>query len=62
MLQQHTCRYMAAKTQEKKTSQREVQLDRKVKCLEEELQKTKEQLNKEYVVHEVKKAKVVKDN
>ena len=51
---------MATKTQEKKISQREFQLDRKVKSLEEELQKTKEQLNRESLVHEVKKAKVLK--
>lgn len=50
---------MATKTQEKKISQRELQLDRKVKSLEEELQKTKEQLNRESLVHEVKRAKVL---
>lgn len=51
---------MATKTLEKKNLQREVQLDRKVKSLEEELQRTKEQLNRESLVHEVKKAKVKK--
>lgn len=56
----HFFRYMATKTQEKKNLQREVQLDRKVKSLEEELQRTKEQLNRESLVHEVKKAKVFK--
>lgn len=51
-------RYMAIKTQEKKTSQREAQLDRKVTSLEEELYKTKTQLDREYQAQEAKKAKV----
>lgn len=49
---------MAIKTQEKKTSQREVQLERKVTSLEEELHKTKSQLDREYLAQEIKKAKV----
>lgn len=49
---------MAIKTQEKKTSQRETQLERKVTSLEEELHKTKTQLDREYLAQEVKKAKV----
>lgn len=49
---------MAIKTQEKKTSQREMQLDRKVASLEEELHKTKTQLDREYLAQEVKRAKV----
>lgn len=49
---------MAVKTQEKKTSQRETQLERKVASLEEELHKTKTQLDREYLAQEVKRAKV----
>lgn len=49
---------MAIKTQEKKTSQREMQLERKVASLEEELHKTKTQLDREYLAQEVKRAKV----
>lgn len=49
---------MAVKTQEKKTSQRETQLERKVTALEEELHKTKTQLDREYLAQEAKRAKV----
>lgn len=49
---------MAIKTQEKKTSQRETQLERKVTALEEELHKTKAQLDREYLAQEAKRAKV----
>lgn len=49
---------MTIKTQEKKTSQREAQLERKVASLEEELQKAKAQLDKEYLAQEAKRAKV----
>lgn len=49
---------MAIKTQEKKTSQREVQLERKVTALEEELHKTKTQLDREYLAQEAKRVKV----
>lgn len=49
---------MAIKTQEKKTSQRETQLERKVTALEEELHKTKAQLDREYLAQETKRAKV----
>lgn len=49
---------MAIKSQEKKTSQREMQLDRKVASLEEELHKTKTQLDREYLAQEVKRVKV----
>lgn len=51
-------RYMAIKAQEKKTSQREAQLERKVTSLEEELHKAKTQLDREYLAQEAKKAKV----
>lgn len=50
---------MAIKTQEKKTSQREGQLERKVAALEEELHKRKMQLDREYLAQEAKKAKVI---
>lgn len=49
---------MAVKAQEKKISQREAQLERKVTSLEEELHKTKAQLDREYLAQEAKKAKV----
>lgn len=49
---------MAVKSQEKKSSQREIQLERKVKSLEEELEKAQMRLDREYLVHEIKKAKV----
>lgn len=49
---------MMTKTQEKKTMQREAQLERKVTSLEEELHKTKTQLDREYLAQEIKKAKV----
>lgn len=49
---------MAVRIQEKKTSQRENQLERKVKSLEEELYKARAQLDKEYVAQGAKKAKV----
>lgn len=49
---------MATKSQEKKISQREAQLERKVTSLEEELYKTKTQLDREYLAQEAKKAKV----
>lgn len=53
---------MAIKTQEKKTSRREEQLERKVTSLEEELNKTKIQLDREYLAQEAKKAKVHNKN
>lgn len=49
---------MAVRIQEKKTSQRENQLERKVKSLEEELYKARAQLDKEYLAQGAKKAKV----
>lgn len=49
---------MAIKTQEKKTSQREAQLERKVASVEEELKKAKTQLDRENLAQEAKKAKV----
>lgn len=49
---------MAVKAQEKKTSQREMLLERKVKSLEEELEKARVQLDREYLAQEAKKAKV----
>lgn len=49
---------MAVRIQEKKTSQRENQLERKVKSLEEELYKARAQLDKEYLAQGAKRAKV----
>ncbi|XP_011868015.1 PREDICTED: centrosomal protein of 290 kDa isoform X2 [Vollenhovia emeryi] len=59
--QQLSRRYMAVKTQEKKTSQRETQLERKVASLEEELHKTKTQLDREYLAQEAKRAKTAEE-
>ncbi|XP_012225384.2 centrosomal protein of 290 kDa [Linepithema humile] len=59
--QQLSRRYMAIKSQEKKTSQREAQLERKVTSLEEELHKAKTQLDREYLAQEVKKAKTAEE-
>lgn len=50
---------MAVKAQEKRTSQREILLERKVKSLEEELEKARVQLDREYLAQEAKKAKVL---
>lgn len=50
---------MAVKAQEKKTSQREILLERKVKSLEEELEKARVQLDREYLAQEAKRAKVL---
>lgn len=57
-LPDHRRRYMTVKAQEKKSSQREVQLERKVKSLEEELEKAQAQLDRKYLAQEAKKAKV----
>ncbi|XP_026827696.1 centrosomal protein of 290 kDa isoform X2 [Ooceraea biroi] len=54
-------RYMATKTQERKTLQREGQLERKVISLEEELHKTKIQLDEKYLAQEAKKAKTAEE-
>ncbi|XP_029158200.1 centrosomal protein of 290 kDa-like [Nylanderia fulva] len=59
--QQLSRRYMATKTQEKKISQRETQLERKVTSLEEELHKAKTQLDREYLAQEIKKAKTAEE-
>ncbi|XP_014607132.1 PREDICTED: centrosomal protein of 290 kDa isoform X1 [Polistes canadensis] len=53
--------YMAVKTQEKKTSQREMQLERKVKSLEEELEKMRTQLEKKYLAQETRKVKTAEE-
>nr|XP_050862423.1 centrosomal protein of 290 kDa isoform X1 [Vespula vulgaris] len=53
--------YMAVKTQEKKTSQREMQLERKVKSLEEELEKMRTQLEREYLVQETRRVKTAEE-
>lgn len=49
---------MAVKAQEKKVSQREAQLERKLRTLEGELGKARAQLDREYLAQEAKKAKV----
>ncbi|CAD1480387.1 unnamed protein product, partial [Heterotrigona itama] len=54
-------RYMTVKAQEKKSSQREVQLERKVKSLEEELEKAQAQLDRKYLAQEAKKAKTAEE-
>ncbi|XP_011701872.1 PREDICTED: centrosomal protein of 290 kDa isoform X2 [Wasmannia auropunctata] len=59
--QQLSRRYMAIKTQEKKISQRETQLERKVTALEEELHKTKTQLDREYLAQGAKRAKTAEE-
>ncbi|XP_076766849.1 centrosomal protein 290kDa [Xylocopa sonorina] len=59
--QQLSRRYMALKGQEKRTSQREMQLERKVKSLEEELEKARSQLNREYLALEAKKVKTAEE-
>lgn len=51
-------RYMAVKTHEQKTSQREAQLERKARGLEEELHSLKLQLEREKFTNENKKLKV----
>lgn len=51
---------MAEKSQEKKTTKREVQLDRKIKELEEELRENKEILDRHFMVQQAKRAKVSK--
>ena len=57
--QQLSRRYMAAKTEERKVSNREMQLERKLKTLEEELHKARIQLDREYRVQEAKRLKVI---
>ncbi|XP_043248630.1 centrosomal protein of 290 kDa [Colletes gigas] len=59
--QQLSRRYMAVKSQEKKTSQRETQLERKVKSLEEELERARTRLDREYLAQEAKKAKTAEE-
>ncbi|XP_020710825.2 centrosomal protein of 290 kDa isoform X2 [Athalia rosae] len=59
--QQLSRRYMAAKTHEQKTSQREMQLERKTRSLEEELHNVKLQLEKEKFTHENKKLKTAEE-
>ncbi|XP_054003238.1 centrosomal protein of 290 kDa isoform X1 [Hylaeus anthracinus] len=59
--QQLSRRYMAVKSQEKKTSQREAQLERKVKSLEEDLEKARTQLDREFLVQEAKKVKTAEE-
>nr|XP_031834342.1 centrosomal protein of 290 kDa isoform X1 [Nomia melanderi] len=59
--QQLSRRYMAVKAQERKASQRETQLENKVKTLETELEKAKAQLDREYLAQEAKKVKTAEE-
>ncbi|XP_063976076.1 centrosomal protein Cep290 [Diachasmimorpha longicaudata] len=59
--QQLSRRYMAEKTEERKASQRELQLERKLKNLEEELNKARLQLDHEYRVQEAKRVKTAEE-
>ncbi|XP_078036495.1 centrosomal protein 290kDa isoform X1 [Augochlora pura] len=54
-------RYMAVKAQERKVSQRETQLEHKVKLLESDLEKTRTQLDREYSALEAKKTKTAEE-
>ena len=49
---------MAVKVQDKKASRREMQLEKKVKELEEELHEAKEMLDRHFAVQQAKRAKV----
>ncbi|XP_076656438.1 centrosomal protein 290kDa [Halictus rubicundus] len=59
--QQLSRRYMAVKAQERKASQRETQLEHKVKLLEADLEKARAQLDREYFAQEAKKAKTAEE-
>ncbi|XP_046753485.1 centrosomal protein of 290 kDa [Diprion similis] len=59
--QQLSRRYMAAKTHEQRTSQREIQLERKARGLEEELHTLKLQLEREKFTQENKKLKTAEE-
>ena len=49
---------MANKVQEKKATRREIQLERKVKELEDSLHESKEILDRHFMVQQAKRAKV----
>ncbi|XP_076288209.1 centrosomal protein 290kDa [Lasioglossum baleicum] len=59
--QQLSRRYMGVKAQERKASQRETQLEHKVKLLEADLEKARAQLDREYFAQEAKKAKTAEE-
>lgn len=59
--QQLSRRYMAEKSEERKTSQREAQLEKKLKSMEEELNKARIQLDREYRVQENKRIKTAEE-
>ncbi|XP_011300810.1 centrosomal protein of 290 kDa isoform X2 [Fopius arisanus] len=59
--QQLSRRYMAEKTEERKASQRELQLERKLKSMEEELNKARLQLDHEYRAQEAKRVKTAEE-
>ncbi|XP_043268988.1 centrosomal protein of 290 kDa [Venturia canescens] len=53
--------YMAKKTEERRVSNREMQLEKKLKALEEELYKARTQLDREYRVQEAKRVKTAEE-
>ncbi|KAF7992720.1 hypothetical protein HCN44_005064 [Aphidius gifuensis] len=59
--QQISRRYMAEKTEERKTSQRELQLEKKLKNMEEELNKARIQLDHDYKIQEAKRIKTAEE-
>ncbi|KAK0175035.1 hypothetical protein PV327_008820 [Microctonus hyperodae] len=59
--QQLSRRYMAEKTEEKRVSQREAQLERKLKNMEDELNKARIQLDREYRNQEAKRIKTAEE-
>lgn len=59
--QQLSRRYMAEKTEEKRVSQRESQLERKLKNMEDELNKARIQLDREYRNQEAKRIKTAEE-
>ncbi|XP_015122531.1 centrosomal protein cep290 [Diachasma alloeum] len=59
--QQLSRRYMAEKSEERRASQRELQLERKLKSMEEELNKARLQLDHEYRAQEAKRVKTAEE-
>ncbi|XP_011504729.1 PREDICTED: centrosomal protein of 290 kDa-like [Ceratosolen solmsi marchali] len=54
-------KYMASKSQEKKVSRREMQLERKVKELEKELSEAREMLDRHFMMQQAKRVKTAED-
>lgn len=59
--QQLSRRYMAEKSEEKKMSAREAQLEKKLKNIEEELNKARIQLDRDYRLQEAKRVKTAEE-